>query len=181
MEIQGPRRIPGIFEELAKKYDREKLADAAALVIKLFENIENNPVEVKYRKVKTTNPTLQSKVFCFTGINEIFTTLGFEFDGEFLTYTNQHVAAITNGLIMLRAQEVQLRSNPTAVQNKQNVDAFMSAREEEKRKLIAAMKNDRQEKKQDLKDHPAQDSKAKKINFGANIMLAAEVCAKPGG
>lgn len=179
MENQGPRAVSGIIEELKKKYDNARLADAVALIIKLFENIESNPAEVKFRQAKRTNPTLQQKLFCFTGIERIFTALGFYEDGEFYRFTQQSITPISQGLILLRGQEVQLRmqhpQNEDVKKRLAEVDAEYKIKEFEKAKLLDAMKRDREEKKAYLKDHPAQSSQANKMNFGSKMVTRKDL------
>lgn len=188
MQNHGVKALPEIFSGLRAKYDAERLAEAVRLLIKLFENIENNPVEVKYRSVKRTNPTLQSKVFCFSGIERVFQELGFIEDGEFFRFNQQSIQPISQALILLRAQEVQLQvhqpQNEEARKRLAEVESEMRRQEEAKRKLIEQMKQDRADKKAYFKDHPAQDSVAKKINFGSKLITQQELnpnCNQPSG
>lgn len=41
----------------------DKLNESLELLVKLFNNIGSNPLDQKYRKIKTTNPTIKEKVF----------------------------------------------------------------------------------------------------------------------
>ena len=179
MENTGVKALPGIFAELKGKYDADRLADAVRLIIKLFENIAAHPVDVKYRSVKKTNATLMSKVFCFSGIERVFRELGFVEDGEFFRFNLQDILPINQGLILLRAQEVSMHSggadNEATRKRLAEVDSEIRKKEEEKRKLIEQMKNDRADKKQYLKDHPAQDSKGNKLNFGSKLITQGEL------
>lgn len=175
----GVKAIPGIFNKLKDKYDHERLIEAVKLMIKLLENIENNPVEVKYRSVKRTNPTLQSKVFCFSGIEEVFRQLGFIEDGEFLRYTGQSLTPISQGLILLRAQEVVLQDHApmseAARKRNAEIEEEMRQKEEEKRKLMEQMKRDRKDKEAEFKANPIQDSKANKMCFGAKMVTSKDL------
>lgn len=184
----GVKALPGVFETLRGRYDQDRLVEAVRLLIKLFENIENNPVEVKFRSVKKTNATLQAKLFCFSGIEEIFRQLGFQEDPEFFRFTQQSIQPISQALILLRAQEVQLQNrhpqSDEARKRMAEVDADLKRKEEEKRKLMEQMKQDRRDKKADLELRPVQDSKANKINFGMKMITTKDLnpnCDQPGG
>lgn len=186
--ISGAKAIPGIIDDVRKKYDPERLADALALIIKLFENLENNPVEVKFRSVKKTNPTLMAKLFCFSGIQRLFEVLGFNEDAEFYRFTQQDITPIRHALILLRAEEVSLRThqNEDEETKKRNamINAELKRKDEEKRKLIESMKQDRQEKREDLKNHPVKSSKAKELKFGSKLITQQELnpnCNDTGG
>lgn len=188
MENTGARALPGILANLKERYDQEKLVEAVRLVIKLFENIVNNPTEEKYRSVKKSNVTLQSKVFCFSGIERIFTELGFTQDGEFYRIGNQSIMPIRDAVIILRAQEVSLQTrrveNEAANKRIAELQAERNHQEEHKKKLLEQMKQDRAEKKQFLKDHPVTDSKANKLNFGSKLITQQELnpnCNQPSG
>jgi hypothetical protein len=175
----GVKAVPGIIEKLKAKYDRERLIDAVKLLIKLLENIENNPVEEKFRSVKKTNATLQSKLFCFSGIEQIFRELGFVEDDEFFRFTSQSIQPISQALIFLRAEEVQLQNHaPQTEEAKKRIaeiDAGYRRKEEEKQKLMEQMKRDRMDKKADLEAHPIQDSKANKLAFGAKMITSKDL------
>lgn len=180
--------MPFFIEEAGKVYDRQKLADGLALLIKLFENIENNPVEVKFRSVKKTNPTLVSKLFAFKGIERVFGALGFVEDGEFYRFTHQDITPIRQAIILLRAQEVNLRvpvsHDPEAAQRIAKIQAEMRKRDEEKRRIQESMKQDRQEKREDFKNHPIQSSKGKDLKFGSKLITQQDMnpsCNEPSG
>ena len=186
--ITGARAMPFFIEEAGKIYDRDRLADGLALLIKLFENIENNPVEVKFRNVKKSNPTLVAKLFAFRGIERIFGALGFSEDGEFYRFTQQDITPIRQAIIILRAQEVNLRvpvsHDPEAAQRIAKIQEDMRKKEEEKRRIQESMKQDRQEKREDFRNHPIQSSKAKDLKFGSKLVTQKDInpnCNEPSG
>jgi hypothetical protein len=188
MQQSGVKALPSIVEDLKKKYDSTKLADAVALLVKLFENLENNPGDDKFRSVKKTNQTLQNKLFCFTGIERIFPALGFSEDGEFYRFNSGNITPITQALILLRAQEVSLRTHEPegeeAKKRKAQIDADMRKQEEEKQKLLEAMKRDRCDKKEEFKNRPIQSSKATEMKFGSRMVTRKDLdpgCDDPKG
>jgi hypothetical protein len=175
----GVKSLPGIFDQLKTKYDHERLIEAVRVIVKLFENIENNPVDVKYRSVKRTNATLQSKVFCFSGIENLFRELGFVEDGEFFRFTGQSITPISQALILLRAQEVVLQDHAPMSAEAQlrhdQIDAEFRLKEEEKRKLMEQMKQDRKDKEAEFKANPIKDGKANKLCFGAKMVTSKDL------
>jgi len=55
--------------------------------LKLLENIANNPLEEKYRKVKTNNPKLAEVIFSrWPEAKKYFEVAGFKEEGEFFVY-----------------------------------------------------------------------------------------------
>ena len=186
--ITGARALPFFVEEASRIYDRQMLADGLALLIKLFENIENNPVEFKFRNVKKSNPTLVAKLFAFKGLERIFGALGFVEDGEFYRFTHQDITPIRQAVILLRAQEVGLRvpvsHDPEAAQRIAKIQEDMRKKEEEKRRIQESMKQDRQEKREDFRNHPIQSSKAKELKFGSKLITQQDMnpsCNEPSG
>jgi len=55
--------------------------------LKLLENIANNPLEEKYRKVKTNNAKLAEVIFSrWPEAKKYFEAAGFKEEGEFFVY-----------------------------------------------------------------------------------------------
>lgn len=55
---------------------------AIVLLLKLLRNIDTNPSEAKYRRLKKTNKTLTQKVFSVPGCMELLIAAGFDDEGE---------------------------------------------------------------------------------------------------
>lgn len=110
MEQTGVKSISPIINTLLKSYSQQDVAIAVGFLIKLLGNIEANPLDVKYRKIKVTNKTLASKVFAIKGIEQILINMGFSLQGEFYTFNGQTVTPVNQGLIILRARHVGLTS-----------------------------------------------------------------------
>lgn len=91
---QGLKECSQVVDSLTEKFDRIAIADGLALLLKLLGNIAKHPGDVKYRKIKTTNKTLASRVFSLRGIESILTALGFSLQGEFYVYNAQPVQHI---------------------------------------------------------------------------------------
>ena len=175
----GVKAIPGIITDLKAKYDQLKLADAVAMLIKLLENIENNPDEPKYRGIKRTNATLEAKVFSFKGIEQVLISAGFVPDGEFYRFEGSNILSVSQTLILLRANEVNLRTfepeSEEARKRQKEVQEELRKDQEAKQRLVEQMKHDRQEKKDQLKKNPIQCSKATDMKFGCNMKTTKDI------
>lgn len=55
----------------------------------------------------------------------------------------------------------------------------MKEKEERMKAIQEQMQHDRQDKEQDLKDHPVSDSKGKELKFGAKIKKCSEILPPP--
>jgi hypothetical protein len=58
--------------------DKEKVESAVELLIKIVQNIVNNPHEEKFRKLKASNKAFDSKIGSVRGGNDCMAALGFE-------------------------------------------------------------------------------------------------------
>jgi hypothetical protein len=52
------------------------------VIAKIIANIVNNPLDPKYRRLKSTNNTFQKKVCAISGGLDVFQSLGFRLAGE---------------------------------------------------------------------------------------------------
>lgn len=187
MELEGVKRISPIISDLMKNYGQLDIANAVGFLIKLLSNIEKNPLDAKYRKIKTTNKTLKAKVFSISGIEEILKAIGFTLEGDFYVFNQQSITPVNQGLIILRAREVQLRAvrtgELTEVQKQRMEELKRQKRQQEEQmsRIMDGAKNDRQDYKKRETDRVYRDSKSNKLNFGANVMTAQEVMPQGGG
>ena len=179
MQTSNVKAIPGIVDDLKKKYDPVKLSDCLSLLIKLFENLEANPQEEKFRSIKKTNATLQAKLFCFAGIERVLQTLGFSSDGEFYRWTQSDITPIRQALILLRAGQVSVHTqqpeNEEVRKRRAEIESESRKQEVEKQKLMEAMKRDRCDKKEELKNKPIQSSKANDLKFGSRMVTRKDL------
>ncbi len=65
------------IERMREDIHPQNLVDALKLLVRLFENIANNPQEVKYHTINKKNKTLQEKLFKITAIEKLLILAGF--------------------------------------------------------------------------------------------------------
>lgn len=181
------KSISPTVDNLLQSYTHQNVGEALELLIKLLANIEANPLDVKYRKINSGNKTLAAKVFALRGIENILTSIGFTLQGEFYAFTSQSIAPVSQALIILRARHLGLsavRTGEMSTAEKERMlelQAQQRAQEEERKRLLGSMNNDKKDQKDREKDRVYKDSNANKLTFGASIMEAKNVCTQPRG
>jgi len=83
-------------------YKIETLITAFELLVKLFQNIINNPNEDKFKNFKLTNEAIKTKILFITEITDLLKAIGYEkVNEESLTYKNTTVNSleITVGIL----------------------------------------------------------------------------------
>mmetsp|Transcript_46264 Transcript_46264/g.100581 ORF Transcript_46264/g.100581 Transcript_46264/m.100581 type:complete len:203 (+) Transcript_46264:62-670(+) len=159
-----------------------------ATLLKLLGNILANPSVDKYRHLKTTNATLQAKVFAVPGALEFLLAAGFvQADGESLEMPSGSSAAdaLTAAVASLRHQADEENMNELRRQRDERIveerkkaaanDPFKchasshGQTDAEKQAIKEQFERDRAEFEADQKLHPTQDSKAKEGKFGATL------------
>lgn len=64
---------------------------------KLVSNIVQNPLEPKYRTIKTTNNAIKSKVMNIAGIHKLIGMLGYKLEGEIYQLSDDNLARLLSG------------------------------------------------------------------------------------
>ncbi|KAL8581107.1 hypothetical protein ACOMHN_033555 [Nucella lapillus] len=70
---------------LYKENSKEEFLAAAEILLKLANNVLQNPQEAKYRRIRIANPLLETKLLPVVGGLECLFDMGFQEDGEYLT------------------------------------------------------------------------------------------------
>ena len=88
--------MQNILNERAKLYDLiqnikmrnsfEEVSKAMKILKKLLTNIKNNPEELKFRIIKTTNPNISNSLMNIKGIGDLLYALGYiaKYDGNYM-------------------------------------------------------------------------------------------------
>jgi len=166
-----------ILTQITETYGQAAAKGAIELLLKLFQNIQNHPAEAKFRKIKTTNATLKSKLFALQGMEDFLGNLGFAFDGsEFYVFSAQDISPISNSIIIFEARMQSFNApdptgDPELLRKNREALADQQAKENYLKKQIAQKaENDKTEKEQERKMNPCQDSLGKQLKFGANMV-----------
>lgn len=85
-------KIDEIVQNIYNKNEINTLITAFELLIKLFQNIINNPNENKFKNFKLTNEAIKTKILIIPEIKDLLKVLGYENSSEdTLTFNNTNL------------------------------------------------------------------------------------------
>ena len=75
-----------IIQNIKSRNTEEKTSKAMKIMKQLLTNIRNNPEELKFRILKTTNPNISNSLMNVVCINDLLEHLGYiaKYDGNFI-------------------------------------------------------------------------------------------------
>ena len=84
------KKLYDLIEFIKQNNPDEKVSKAMKIMNKLLTNIKNNPEELKFRIIKTTNQTINNDLMNINGITNLLYNLGYiaTNDGNFLLEKN---------------------------------------------------------------------------------------------
>ena len=83
--------------ELEQHNKQEELLECLSILEKLISNIVTNPMEPKFRTIKTTNNAIKSKVLNVQGVDKVIKLMGYQLDGEFYKLSDDNLARMLSG------------------------------------------------------------------------------------
>ena len=88
--LKERKKLYDIIEFIKMNNPVENTSKAMKIMTKLLTNVKNSPEELKYRIIKTTNPTIEKSIMNINGILQLIESLGYiaTNDGNFLLETN---------------------------------------------------------------------------------------------
>ena len=153
-----------------------QLKDALSLLRKILGNILGNPNEEKFRTIRSSNPTLASRLFISPNVGQALRAIGFaEASGEFHLPSSQPLAALESALVCIEGLELEAETE----ENNRGLDPevarkamleeqrMLAKREAELAKISGQVHCDRKEVQLDAQNRPIQTSKGKTLKFGA--------------
>ena len=83
-------KLYDIIQNIKMKNPPEYTSKAMKIIRQLLTNIRNNPEELKYRIIKTTNQTINNNLMNINGITDLLYELGYfvENDGNYVLETS---------------------------------------------------------------------------------------------
>jgi hypothetical protein len=144
------RTADDVLNQISKHPGFVKCAD---ILLTLLGNLENDPQNEKYRKIRVTNPKLQEHLFSVDGAHDYLRALGWQDDGEHMVIRDVNVAVLQPSLDVLRALRDSLQSanpttpsttNPIAEERKKEIARKQAEQKAEKERLLASAKEDRE-------------------------------------
>ena len=78
------------FQNIKMRNPEENVSKAMKILKQLLTNIKNNPEELKFRMIKTTNPNISNSLMNINGIYDLLYNIGYiaKNDGNYLLETN---------------------------------------------------------------------------------------------
>ena len=88
--LKERQKLYEIIQNIKNRNTEEKTSKAMKIIKQLLTNIRNNPEELKFRFIKTTNPTISNSLMNVNGIIDLLQHLGYiaQYDGNFIIETN---------------------------------------------------------------------------------------------
>ena len=88
--LKERQKLYEIIQNIKNRNTEEKTSKAMKIIKQLLTNIRNNPEELKFRLLKTTNPNISNSLMNVNGINDLLQHLGYiaQYDGNFILETN---------------------------------------------------------------------------------------------
>ena len=83
-------KIYDIIQNIKMRNPEENVSKAMKILKQLLTNIKNNPEELKFRMIKTTNPNISNSLMNINGIYDLLYNIGYiaKNDGNYLLETN---------------------------------------------------------------------------------------------
>lgn len=86
--------------DLVPGYPGNQFEEMSSLLVKILKNIEENPTEKKFRKIKTSSSKFFTNIWTVKGGKDFFEYVGFVESGEFveLPIEDQELTKLKEGL-----------------------------------------------------------------------------------
>ena len=83
-------KIYELIQNIKMKNPEDMVSKGMKILKQLLSNIKNNPEELKFRIIKTTNPNISNSLMNVNGINDLLYHLGYiaKYDGNFVLETS---------------------------------------------------------------------------------------------
>lgn len=145
---------------------------------KMLFNVLGDPTEQKFRRVRTSNPAVQSKLVNVPGALDVLRSFGFKQDGEFFVLDGEFdetVAALVTE-ILAAVEDVEARENAEA--KRSDFSAALKQRElarMERERLVALARKEQAERRGNEADKPLAGSRAIERSFGSRATTFKDV------
>ena len=79
-------KIYELIQNIKMKNPEDRVSKGMKILKQLLTNIRNNPEELKFRIIKTTNPNISSSLMNINGIEDLLYNIGYiaKYDGNFI-------------------------------------------------------------------------------------------------
>lgn len=180
--------MESLLNQIEQTTHPETLLEALTLLEKLIQNIVMNPDDPKYRMIKSSNATIQSKLFGIQGVEKLIMMLGYQpQEGNFVLPDE------TIGLLMSHSSSISFRRRLIAarmtsaaeyqkeldiINNQRAINRKLQKEAEEQEKLKKQADNDKKERKH----MKADTSESRQLQFGTKATtwkdIGVDLCKK---
>jgi len=187
--------MAGVETSLAEmgKSDWELQEKAYGILLKVLQNILQNPNEEKFRSIKASSAALM-KVLCVPGGEAVLLAAGFTNDGEKFSLGGADLSACTAVVSAVEAHANKAKMNELRRQRDEQIDTLKAADKKNGMKgeargdlmseeMKLQLERDRKELEASRSVNPVKDSKSNSAlnKFGMNGMKSAQDVIPQGG
>jgi hypothetical protein len=178
--------------EMAKS-DWELQEKAYGILLKVLQNIAQNPTEEKFRSIKSSSAAIM-KVTCVPGGEAVLLAAGFTNDGEKFQFSGSDVSALTTAVAAIEEHANKAKMNELRRQRDEQIESIKAADGSNKMKgetrgdlmseeMKLQLERDRKELEASRSVNPVKDSKSNSAlnKFGMNGMKSAQDVIPQGG
>ena len=178
-----------IIEDIYSKYSEKYVNDAFKILLKLFNNIINNPDEAKFKIFKKTNINLRTKVLLIKENLELLKELGYkdkdeeclQFSGDirnlkYATYVLTEYSRKIEKKIEEEKNSEERKRQEEMQKQIEEINRQYKEKKLEQEKIRQQILNDRKEMSQKGK---SKDSVANKLQYGMKFVKVE--CQNSGG
>eukprot|EP01065_Artemidia_motanka_P046516 TRINITY_DN7070_c3_g1_i1.p1 TRINITY_DN7070_c3_g1~~TRINITY_DN7070_c3_g1_i1.p1 ORF type:complete len:172 (+),score=60.43 TRINITY_DN7070_c3_g1_i1:67-582(+) len=132
----------------AAEHAEDAFVDACDILVRLLGNIAQSPGEQKFRRIKTQNPTIQSKLLSVKGMRGVLEALGWEEEagGEAYVLPDSAVSEVAAGKALVIERQLYVKDKDMREAQEERKRAW-DARQAELRRVQAAVHDDQEARK----------------------------------
>ena len=145
------------IEDINKQNPQNKVLQGYKILLKLLQNIHNNPSELKFRLIKTENTVIKSNLLNLKKIKELILYLGYTESNNFYEYKedkmdkidicigvlNQYIEKIGEKEYEKEAVKTILNNNIEAQQEKEKILKKLEDEKKAKEQILALIEQDK--------------------------------------
>lgn len=145
------------IEDINKQNPQNKVLQGYKILLKLLQNIHNNPSELKFRLIKTENTVIKSNLLNLKKITELILYLGYTESNNFYEYKedkmdkidicigvlNQYIEKIGEKEYEKEAVKTILNNNTEAQQEKEKILKKLEDEKKAKEQILALIEQDK--------------------------------------
>ena len=145
------------IEDINKQNPQNKVLQGYKILLKLLQNIHNNPSELKFRLIKTENTVIKSNLLNLKKITELILYLGYTESNNFYEYKedkmdkidicigvlNQYIEKFGEKEYEKEAVKTILNNNIEAQQEKEKILKKLEDEKKAKEQILALIEQDK--------------------------------------